>query len=192
MEASGTGNMKLMMNGAVTMATFDGANIEILDEVGDENIYVFGLRVEQVEQMKRDGSYNPRAIYESDPKIKRVFDAFLSDRFSPQEPGLFRWIFDELINRGDRFFHLADLPQYVDVNREVDADFRDLAKWRRMSILNTARSPYFSSDRTIREYAKEIWKIKGYGPKGVIGEPADLVTDAPLTGSDLHQELGAD
>jgi glycogen phosphorylase len=192
MEASGTGNMKLMMNGAVTMATFDGANIEILDEVGDENIYVFGLRVEQVEQMKRDGSYNPRAIYESDPKIKRVFDAFLSDRFSPQEPGLFRWIFDELINRGDRFFHLADLPQYVDINREVDADFRDLAKWRRMSILNTARSPYFSSDRTIREYAKEIWKVKAYGPKGVIGEPADLVTDAPLTGSDLRQELGAD
>jgi starch phosphorylase len=192
MEASGTGNMKLMMNGAVTMATFDGANIEILDEVGDESIYVFGLRVEQVEQMKRDGSYNPRAIYESDPKIKRVFDAFLSDRFSPQEPGLFRWIFDELINRGDRFFHLADLPQYVDINREVDADFRNLAKWRRMSILNTARSPYFSSDRTVREYAKEIWKIKAYGPKGVIGEPADLVTDAPLTGSDLRQELGAD
>jgi len=192
MEASGTGNMKLMMNGAVTMATFDGANIEILDEVGDENIYVFGLRVEQVEQMKKDGSYNPRAIYEGDPKIKRVFDSFLNDRFSPQEPGLFRWIFDELINRGDRFFHLADLPHYVDINREVDEDFRNLSKWRRMSILNTARSPYFSSDRTIREYAKEIWKIKGYGPKGLIGEPSDIVTDAPLTGSDLHQELGAD
>src|SRR6266702_3800535 len=192
MEASGTGNMKLMMNGAVTMATFDGANIEILDEVGDENIYVFGLRGEQVEQMKKDGSYNPRAIYEGDPKIKRVFDSFLNDRFSPQEPGLFRWIFDELINRGDRFFHLADLPHYVDINREVDEDFRNLSKWRRMSILNTARSPYFSSDRTIREYAKEIWKIKGYGPKGLIGEPSDIVTDAPLTGSDLHQELGAD
>jgi starch phosphorylase len=192
MEASGTGNMKLMMNGAVTMATFDGANIEILDEVGDENIYVFGLRVEQVEQMKRDGSYNPRAIYESDPKIRRVFDAFLNDRFSPQEPGLFRWIFDELINRGDRFFHLADLPQYIDINREVDADFQNLQKWRRMSILNTARSPYFSSDRTIREYARDIWKVKAYGPKGVIGEPSDIVTDAPLTGSDLRQELGAD
>lgn len=193
MEASGTGNMKLMMNGAVTMATYDGANIEILKEVGEENIYVFGLRVEQIDAMKANGSYNPRAIYESDPKIKRVFDSFLNDRFSPQEPGLFRWIFDELINRGDRFFHLADLPQYVDVNREVDLDFRDLRTWRRMAILNTARSPFFSSDRTIREYAKEIWKIKGYGPKGVIGEPADLVTDAPLTGSEIHQqELGAD
>jgi glycogen phosphorylase len=193
MEASGTGNMKLMMNGAVTMATYDGANIEILKEVGEENIYVFGLRVEQIDAMKANGSYNPRAIYEGDPKIKRVFDSFLSDRFSPQEPGLFRWIFDELINRGDRFFHLADLPQYVEVNREVDLDFRDLRTWRRMAILNTARSPFFSSDRTIREYAKEIWKIKGYGPKGVIGEPADLVTDAPLTGSEIRQhEIGAD
>jgi glycogen phosphorylase len=193
MEASGTGNMKLMMNGAVTMATYDGANIEILKEVGEENIYVFGLRVEQIDAMKATGSYNPRAIYEGDPKIKRVFDSFLSDRFSPQEPGLFRWIFDELINRGDRFFHLADLPQYVEVNREVDLDFRDLRTWRRMAILNTARSPFFSSDRTIREYAKEIWKIKGYGPKGVIGEPADLVTDAPLTGSEIRQhEIGAD
>ena len=188
MEASGTGNMKLMMNGAVTMATFDGANIEILDEVGDENIYVFGLRVEQIEQMKAGHTYDPRSIYESDPKIKRVFDCFLNDRFSPQEPGLFRWIFDELINRGDRFFHLADLPHYVEINREVDTDFRDLARWRRMSILNTARSPYFSSDRTIREYAKDIWKIKGYGPKGVIGDPSDLISDAPLTGSDIHQE----
>jgi glycogen phosphorylase len=193
MEASGTGNMKLMMNGAVTMATLDGANVEILKEVGDENIYVFGLRVEQIDEMKANGSYNPRAIYEGDPKIKRVFDSFLNDRFSPQEPGLFRWIFDELINRGDRFFHLADLPQYVEVNREVDQDFRDLPTWRRMAILNTARSPFFSSDRTIREYAKEIWKIKGYGPKGVIGEPSDLVTDAPLTGSEIRQqELGAD
>ena len=193
MEASGTGNMKLMMNGAVTMATYDGANIEILDEVGDDNIYVFGLRVEQIEEMRANQSYHPREIYEHDPKIKRVFDSFLNDRFSPQEPGLFRWIFDELINRGDRFYHLADLPHYVEVNHEVNEDFLEPARWRKMAILNTARSPYFSSDRTIREYAKGIWKIKGYGPKGVISDPSEIVTDAPLTGSDLHrQELGAD
>ena len=118
MEASGTGNMKLMMNGAVTVATWDGANIEIAEEAGEDNIYIFGLRAEQIEQMQRNGLYQSREYYERDPRIKRVLDCFLNDRFSPSEPGLFRWIFDELINRGDRFFHVADLPQYIDINAE--------------------------------------------------------------------------
>ncbi len=162
LEASGTGNMKLMMNGAITVATYDGANIEILEQVGEENIYIFGLRAEEIEKMRSEGSYSPRAIYEGSPKIKRVFDSFLNDRFSPQEPGLFRWIFDELINRGDRFFHLADLASYIEINTEIDRDFLDLPKWRKMAILNTARSPLFSSDRTIREYARDIWHIRPY------------------------------
>jgi glycogen phosphorylase len=165
MEASGTGNMKLMMNGAVTVATWDGANIEIAEEAGDENIYIFGLRSEQIAQMQRNGLYRSREYYDSDPRIKRVLDCFLNDRFSASEPGLFRWIFDELINRGDRFFHVADLQQYIDVNEKIDADFQDTVKWRRMSILNTARSHKFSSDRTIKEYSAGIWNLHAYpGP----------------------------
>ena len=177
MEASGTGNMKLMMNGAVTVATWDGANIEIAEEAGEENIYIFGLRSEQIEQMQRGGLYRSREYYDRDPRIKRVLDCFLNDRFSPSEPGLFRWIFDELINRGDRFFHVADLPQYIEVNEKIDADFQDTVKWRRMSILNTARSHKFSSDRTIKEYSDGIWKLQRY--------PRTLPEDsaAPASGS---------
>jgi starch phosphorylase len=162
MEASGTGNMKLMMNGAVTVATWDGANIEIAQEAGEENMYIFGLRAEQIQQMQRGGLYRSRDYYERDPRIKRLLDCFVNDRFSSHEPGLFRWIFDELINRGDRFFHLADLPQYIEVNEEIDADFQDNGKWRRMSILNTARSHKFSSDRTIKEYSEEIWHLRAF------------------------------
>jgi starch phosphorylase len=162
MEASGTGNMKLMMNGAVTVATWDGANIEIAEEAGEDNIYIFGLRAEQIEQMQRNGLYHAREYYDRDPRIKRVLDCFLNNRFSPSEPGLFRWIFDELINRGDRFFHIADLPQYLDINQKIDADFQDTAKWRRMAILNTARSHKFSSDRTIEEYGAGIWNLKHF------------------------------
>src|SRR5208282_2562416 len=178
MEASGTGNMKLMMNGAVTVATWDGANIEIAEEAGEENIYIFGLRAEQIEQMQRNGLYRAREYYECDPRIKRVLDCFLNDRFSPSEPGLFRWIFDELINRGDRFFHIADLPQYIDVNAKIDADFPDTVKWRRMSILNTARSHKFSSDRTIKEYSAGIWDLRSY-PRQLPEESAPSPTGSP-------------
>ena len=178
MEASGTGNMKLMMNGAVTVATWDGANIEIAEEAGEDNIYIFGLRAEQIEQMQRNGLYRSREYYERDPRIKRVLDCFLNDRFSPSEPGLFRWIFDELINRGDRFFHVADLPQYIDINARIDADFQDTVKWRRMSILNTARSHKFSSDRTIQEYSAGIWDLHSY-PRPLPEEPAPSPTGSP-------------
>ena len=180
MEASGTGNMKLMMNGAVTVATWDGANIEIAEEAGEDNIYIFGLRAEQIEAMQQAGSYNPREYYDSDPRIKRVLDCFLNDRFSRNEPGLFRWIFDELVNRGDRFYHLADLPQYIEINEKINADFNDSGKWRRMSVLNTARSHKFSSDRTILEYASGIWDLKRHpgpeaknGPENVTTQSAD-------------------
>jgi starch phosphorylase len=167
MEASGTGNMKLMMNGALTVATYDGANVEMLEEVGSENIYIFGLRAEEIEMMRQRGLYSPRAIYESDPKVKRILDCFSHDRFSPQEPGLFRWIFDELINRGDRYFHVADLPAYMAINERIDQEFLNRPLWNRKAILNTARSPKFSSDRTIREYANEIWNLKSFPPDWV-------------------------
>lgn len=164
MEASGTGNMKLMMNGALTIATWDGANIEIAEAVGEENIYIFGLRAEEIQTMQKDGLYNPREIYEKDVHIKRVLDSFTNDRFSKHEPGLFRWIFDELVNRGDRFFHIADLSSYVFTNGEIECDYLDQKTWQKKAILNTARSHYFSSDRTIREYAGEIWGIRSVEP----------------------------
>ena len=99
--------------------------------------------------------------------MKRILDCFIHDRFSPQEPGLFRWIFDELINRGDRFFHVADLPAYMAINQRIDQEFLDRPLWNRKAILNTARSPKFSSDRTIQEYASEIWDLKSYPPDWV-------------------------
>jgi starch phosphorylase len=185
MEASGTGNMKLMMNGAVTVATWDGANIEIAEEAGEENIYIFGLRAEQIEKMQREGLYHAREYYDRDPRIKRVMDCFVNDRFSASEPGLFRWIFDELINRGDRFFHIADLPQYIDINEKIDADFQDTAKWRRMSILNTARSHKFSSDRTIEEYSAGIWNLKHF-PDEVPALSGPAVPTTPRTALDLQ------
>ncbi len=179
MEASGTGNMKLMMNGAVTVATWDGANIEIAEEAGEDNIYIFGLRAEQIEAMQQAGSYNPREYYDRDPRIKRVLDCFLNDRFSRNEPGLFRWIFDELVNRGDRFYHLADLPQYIEINEKINDDFNDSGKWRRMSVLNTARSHKFSSDRTILEYASGIWDLERHpGPEAKNG-PENATTQLP-------------
>jgi len=180
MEASGTGNMKFMMNGAVTVATWDGANIEIAQEAGEENVYIFGLRAEQIELMQRNGLYHAREYYDRDPRIKRVLDCFLNDRFSSSEPGLFRWIFDELINRGDRFFHVADLSQYIEINEKIDADFQDIAKWRRMSILNTARSHKFSSDRTIEEYSADIWNLKHF-PSGIQEPPTPAVTSPPTS-----------
>jgi starch phosphorylase len=178
MEASGTGNMKLMMNGAVTVATWDGANIEIAEEAGEDNIYIFGLRAEQIEHMQRNGLYHAREYYDSDPRVKRVLDCFLNDRFSPSEPGLFRWIFDELINRGDRFFHVADLPQYLDINQKIDADFQDTAKWRRMAVLNTARSHKFSSDRTIEEYSADIWNLEHFANRSPEVSAPDAASSA--------------
>ena len=123
MEASGTGNMKLAMNGALTIGTWDGANIEIAEEVGDENIYIFGLRAEQILEMQKNSSYNPRERYDNDPIVKEVMDALASDRFCANEHGMFRWIFDELVHRGDKYYHLADFPSYVEVQQEISRRF---------------------------------------------------------------------
>lgn len=180
MEASGTGNMKLSMNGALTVGTYDGANIEILEEVGEENFYLFGLRVEQIEEMKRKGLYNAQEYYAKNERTKAVMDSLGSDRFSPQEPGLFRWIVDEILYRGDRYFHLADLPSYVEINESVDEDYLDQELWSRKAAINVARIGKFSSDRTILEYARDIWHIGPFEQPWVPKpKPEAILTAAP-------------
>jgi starch phosphorylase len=160
MEASGTGCMKFAMNGALTIGTLDGANIEIMEEVGKENIYIFGHTAEQIREMRREGSYDPRALYESNPIIQRVMDTFRTDLFCPHEPGLFRWIFDSLVHHGDYYFHLADLPSYIEMQERAAQEYLQPELWTRKAILNVARIGKFSSDRTVQEYARDIWYIK--------------------------------
>lgn len=160
MEASGTGCMKFALNGALTIGTLDGANIEIREEVGEENIYIFGHTAEQIRKMRQEGSYDPRALYESNPVIKRVMDTFLTNLFCPHEPGLFRWIFDSLVHHGDYYFHLADLPSYIETHERAAQEYRQPEVWTRKAILNVARTGKFSSDRTVLEYARDIWHIQ--------------------------------
>jgi len=158
MEASGTGNMKLAMNGALTMATLDGANIEILEEVGSENMYIFGLTAEQIQELQAN-RFQAREIYDNDPRIRRVIDTLSSDRFSTSnEFGLFRWVYETMVYR-DRYFHLADFPSYIETHERAQRDFSDRENWTRRAMLNVARMGKFSSDRTIREYASDIWHL---------------------------------
>jgi starch phosphorylase len=164
MEASGTGNMKLAMNGALTLGTLDGANIEIMEAVGEANIYTFGLTREDVSWYQESRGYNPREIYNNDLSVRRVVDCLGSNRLCPDEPGLFRWIVDELLDRGDRYFHLADLSSYIEASHRAEKDYREPDAWTAKSILNVARTGFFSSDRTIGEYARDIWHIRSAAP----------------------------
>ena len=157
-EASGTGNMKLALNGALTIGTLDGANVEIKEEVGDDNIFIFGLTVEQVVARQAAG-YRPWDIYNSDEEVRAVVDWLGSDYFAPGEPEPFALTRNSLLQGGDPFMVLADFRAYSDAHQRVDAAYRDPLKWARMAILNTARMGKFSSDRTIREYAKDIWSL---------------------------------
>jgi len=161
MEASGTGNMKLAMNGALTIGTLDGANIEILEEVGAENMYIFGLTAEQIEGYRRAGSYRPRELYERDAAVRRVMDALGGNLFCPFEPGLFQPIFRSLVDGADHYFHLADFSSYLAAQERAAKDYTDRTGWARKAILNVARMGKFTSDRTVSQYAKEIW---GVGP----------------------------
>lgn len=159
-EASGTGNMKFALNGALTIGTLDGANIEILEEVGEENIFIFGLQAHDIQTMRLRGSYHPRECYARHPALKRVIDVLSSDLFCREEPHLFQWIYAALVEQGDEYFHLADLPSYIDAQERVGAAFANRLGWATKAILNVARIGKFSSDRTIREYAGDIWRLE--------------------------------
>ncbi|MFN3386509.1 MAG: glycogen/starch/alpha-glucan phosphorylase, partial [Candidatus Thermochlorobacter sp.] len=157
-EASGTGNMKFALNGAITIGTLDGANIEIKEEVGDENIFIFGLTVEQVAALRQRG-YQPWMYYEQNPELKQVIDMIASGYFSPSQPDLFRPIVNSLL-QGDHYMLMADFADYVRAQKQASEAYRDVHKWTKMSILNVANTGKFSSDRTIQEYANEIWQAK--------------------------------
>ena len=158
-EASGTGNMKMALNGALTIGTMDGANVEIREEVGDENIYIFGLDVDGVEALRASG-YNPFDYYNSDPLLKASLDLLLSDEFTPGQPGKLRATFDSLLDGGDPYLCLADFSSYVKAHEDMDAQYRDQEGWARKAILNTALVGKFSSDRSIRDYVNNIWKLE--------------------------------
>ena len=159
MEASGTGNMKMSLNGALTIGTLDGANIEIMEEVGEENIFIFGLTADQVVEMRSKG-YNPYAYYESDSELRLVLDSISRGDFCPQEPGLFAPIVESLLQKGDFYMLLADYRAYLDAQENVSRLFKDPEAWARKSILNTARMGKFSSDRSVKDYADHIWGLK--------------------------------
>ena len=161
-EASGTGNMKFAMNGALTIGTLDGANIEIRDAVGHENFFLFGLTAQQVESVKNAG-YHPRTIYESNPILREVLDSLASGQFSRGDRGLFRPLLDSLLT-SDPYLLLADYQSYVDCQDQVSATFLDQEKWSKMSIYNAARMGRFSSDRAIQEYCRNIWGVSRYDP----------------------------
>ena len=157
-EASGTSNMKFMMNGALTLGTRDGATIEMAQAAGEENFFLFGLTAQQVAASA--GWYNPSWHYENEPETRAALDLIFSDHFSRNEPGVFNELRDTLLTRGDHYMHLADLKSYLDADQRLVELYADQAAWARKAILNVAASGRFSSDRTIAEYAAEIWNVK--------------------------------
>ena len=157
-EASGTGNMKLALNGAITIGTLDGANVEILEEVGPENIFIFGLTVEQVEALRAKG-YNPYRYYYRNNLLRNIVDWLGSDAFTPDEPGILAPLRHSLLDGGDPYLVMADYDAYVSEQQVVEDAFRDKEEWTRKAIINTARVGKFSSDRAIRQYADEIWNL---------------------------------
>jgi starch phosphorylase len=157
-EASGTGNMKFAMNGALTIGTLDGANVEIREAVGKENFFLFGLTAAEVQQRKAAG-YNPHALYESDAELRETIDLIGSGFFSNGDRELFQPMLESLLNHDD-YMLLADYRPYVECQGRVSDAYRDEQSWARMSILNCARVGRFSSDRSIREYCRDIWRVK--------------------------------
>ena len=157
-EASGTGNMKFALNGALTIGTMDGANVEMRQEVGEENIFIFGLTAEEVGEIVSRG-YDPRKYYEQNRELKQVIDMIAGGEFSPQQPGLFTPLAMGLMNT-DQYLLCADYASYVACQDRVANLYRDQESWTRMAILNSARMGKFSSDRCISEYADEIWEVK--------------------------------
>ncbi len=157
-EASGTSNMKFMMNGALTIGTRDGATIEMAQEAGEDNFFLFGLTAEQVANSR--GWYDPHWHYEHDPETRAALDLIFSDYFSRNEPGVFAPLRDTLLTKGDYYMHLADVKSYLDADQGLRALYADPHAWVRKAILNVAGSGKFSSDRSIAEYARDIWEVK--------------------------------
>ena len=157
-EASGTSNMKFALNGALTIGTLDGANVEMLEHVGAENIFIFGNTAEEVEALRKQG-YSPREYYEEDEELRQVLTQIATGVFNPEEPGRYRDLVDSLINFGDHYQVLADYRSYVDCQDKVDELYRQQEKWTSAAMHNIANMGYFSSDRTIKEYAENIWHI---------------------------------
>ena len=164
-EASGTGNMKFMLNGALTLGTMDGANVEIVEEVGKENAFIFGLSADEVINYENSGGYNPEEIFNTDQDIRRVLMQLINGYYSPQDPELFRDIYNSLLNtknsaKADTYFILKDFRSYAEAQRRVEAAYRDENWWARAAMLNTASAGKFSSDRTIEEYVRDIWHLE--------------------------------
>jgi len=157
-EASGTSNMKFALNGALTIGTLDGANVEMLEHVGEENIFIFGNTTEEVEALRAKG-YSPRDYYEQDEELRQVLTQIATGVFNPDEPGRYRDLVDSLINFGDHYQVLADYRSYVDCQDKVDELYRRPEEWTTKAMHNIANMGYFSSDRTIKEYAETIWHI---------------------------------
>lgn len=156
-EASGTGNMKFMMNGAITIGTYDGANIEILDAVGGENFFLFGLKEHEVQELR--GHYNPQACVDNDPDLQAVFHLLKSGHFEDSQVGCFKPIIDSLLNPADPWMTLADFRSYIDAQQQVSLAYQDRERWISMSIMNCASSGFFSTDRTMKDYNRDIWKL---------------------------------
>lgn len=158
-EASGTSNMKFMMNGAVTLGTLDGANVEIAERVSNDNCVIFGLKDYEIDQYRWTHSYNPWDYYNNDPAIKQMMDSLINGTWDNKHVDRFRMIFDEVMYRNDEYFILKDFESYVQASEKIENLYKDREKWNRMCLVNIAKSGYFSSDRTIEQYAKEIWKL---------------------------------
>ena len=158
-EASGTGNMKFMLNGALTLGTMDGANVEIVEEVGKENAFIFGLSADQVMEYEKHGNYNPRDVYNNNQDVRQVLTQLVNGFYSPENPELFRALYDALLEK-DTYFTLLDFDSYKEAHNRIDAAYRDEEHWARTAMLQTASAGKFSSDRTIEEYAKEMWHLE--------------------------------
>ncbi len=158
-EASGTSNMKFMMNGALTLGTLDGANVEINERVGDENSFIFGLKVKDIEDIRKSGSYNPWDVYNQNEAVRRVLDSLFNGPWCEGIHDRFRGIFDEIMNHNDEYFILLDFNAYLDESAKVEKFYLDQKAWARSCLINIAMSGYFSSDRTIEQYNKDIWHL---------------------------------
>ena len=164
-EASGTGNMKFMLNGALTLGTMDGANVEIVEEVGEENAFIFGMSSDEVIEHEQKRDYNPMDIFNQDQDIRKVLMELINGFYSPNDPELFRDLYNSLLNtqctdKADTYFILKDFRSYADAQKRVEEAYRDQQRWSKMAMMNTACSGKFTSDRTIEEYVRDIWHLE--------------------------------